>query len=385
MERTRADVVVIGGGMTGLGVAWRLRRLGVGQVVVLEAGEVGFKSTGQSSGGIRRQFETRLEIEMTLASLPFFDLLLGDATFTGRFNRVGYAFLAGPEQVGRIERACALQRAMGIDVRWLDRADLAERFPFCDLDGVEAGTFCADDGFIDPWAIVGWLVAACRAEGVTVREQSAVEGIEVAGGRVRGVRTADLIVEANVVVNAAGAWAGEVGTLAGMTIPVTPSPRVKYVTGPHPALPEGMPLIVDLPTGAYVRSDRGGAMVGVQPEPVATSFEVAVAPGQVEWMAERAAVRFPTLRGVAAERLIIGLYEVTPDGLPVAGAAPGVEGLFVAAGFNGHGIMHGPAVARAVAEEIVWGRAEVLDIGSLRVGRFGERGVAEATGVRAML
>ncbi|MGH2533260.1 MAG: NAD(P)/FAD-dependent oxidoreductase [Thermomicrobiales bacterium] len=381
----RADVVVIGGGITGLGVAWRLRRLGVERVVVLEAGEAGFKSTGQASGGIRRQFETRLEIEMTLASLPFFELLLDDAAFDGRFNRVGYAFLAGPEQVGRVERACALQQAMGIDARWLDRADLVEQFPYCDLIGVVAGTFCADDGFIDPWAVVGWLVTACRAEGVTVRERSAVEVIEVADGRVRAVRTADLTVDVEVVVNAAGAWAGMVGALAGVEIPVSPSPRVKYVAGPHPALPEEMPLIVDLPTGAYVRSDQGCAMVGVQPRKVETSFEVAVAPGQVEWMAERAAARFPSLRGVTAERLITGLYEVTPDGLPVAGAAPGVEGLYVAAGFNGHGIMHGPAVAQAVAEEIVWGRAEVLDMDRLQVGRFAAKGVVEATAARAML
>jgi sarcosine oxidase subunit beta len=384
-ETIQADVAIIGGGITGLSVAWQLRRLGVERVVVLEAGAPGFKSTGQSSGGVRSQFTTPLEIEMSLASRPFFDMLLADPAFTGTFSRVGYTVLAGSEQADSLIAAVGLQRSMGVKSEWIERADLAARFPYLNLDGLAGGTFCPDDGFISPWAIVAWLIDACREAGVTIREQCPVDTIMVERERVRGVASGALTVMADVVVNAAGAWAGEVGKLAGVDVSVSPSPRVKYVTGPHPALPTDMPLIIDLPTGAYVRSDGGAAMVGVKPLAPVVSFSTEVDPAHLPWMEEQASVRFPSLRGAAVAKLVTGLYEVTPDGLPVAGPAPDVAGFFVVAGFNGHGIMHGPAVARAVAERIVHGASETLDLAALRVDRAIDPHVFAATDARTLL
>ena len=151
---------------------------------------------------------------------------------------------------------------------------------------------------------------------------------------------------------------------------MTPSPRVKLLTDLHPALPSDMPLIVDLPTGAYVRSERGHAMVGVKPDRPATGFHVDADADLLGWMAERAAIRFPSLQTASLARVITGLYEVTPDHLPVVGAVPGLAGFFVVAGFNGHGIMHGPAAARALAELIVRERADVLDLDRLGPDRF---------------
>ena len=142
------------------------------------------------------------------------------------------------------------------------------------------------------------------------------------------------------------------------------------MTDPHPALPADMPLIVDLSTGAYVRSERGHAMVGVTPDRPATGFQIDASPDLLAWMAERAAIRFPSLRTASLATVITGLYEVTPDHLPVVGAVPGLDGFFVAAGFNGHGIMHGPAAARALAELIVQGHADALDLDRLRPDRF---------------
>jgi sarcosine oxidase subunit beta len=384
-ETIQADVAIIGGGITGLSVAWQLRRLGVERVVVLEAGAPGFKSTGQSSGGVRTQFTTPLEIEMSLASRPFFEMLLADPTFTGAFNRVGYAVLARPEQADSLIAAVGLQQSMGVNSEWIDRADLGARFPYLNPDGLAGGTFCPDDGFISPWAIVAWLVDACRAAGVTIREQSPVDSVMVERGQVCGVASEALTVMADVVVNAAGAWAGEVGTLAGVNVPVSPSPRVKYVTGTHPALPSDMPLIIDLPTGTYVRSDGGAAMVGVKPRAPVVTFSTDIDPAQLAWMEEQASIRFPSLRGAAVVKLVTGLYEVTPDGLPVAGPAPDVAGFFVVAGFNGHGIMHGPAVARAIAERIVHGASVVLDLDALRVDRPIDPHVTAATDDRTLL
>ena len=200
---------------------------------------------------------------------------------------------------------------------------------------------------------------------MTIHEQAPVEAIDADGGRVRGALTGALTVTADVVVNAAGAWAGRIGSLAGASIPVAPSPRVKLLTDLHPALPADMPLIVDLPTGAYVRSERGHAMVGVSRYRPRTGFRIDADADLLGWIAERAAIRFPSLRAASLVRVVAGLYEVTPDHLPVVGAVPGLAGFFVVAGFNGHGIMHGPAAARALAELIVSGRADSLDLDRL--------------------
>jgi sarcosine oxidase subunit beta len=259
---------------------------------------------------------------------------------------------------------------MGVASEWLEASDIPARFPYLDATGLVGGTFCRDDGFVNPWDVVSWLARRCRASGVTIHERAPVEAIDASGGRVRGARAGVLTVTADVVVNAAGAWSGGVGDLAGATIPVAPSPRVKFMTDPHPALPSDMPLIVDLPTGAYVKSERGHAMVGVKPDAPATGFDVDAGPELLGRMAERAAIRFPSLRAASLARVIAGLYEVTPDHLPLVGAVPGLGGFFVVAGFNGHGIMHGPAAAHALAELIVRGRADVLDLDRLRPDRF---------------
>lgn len=373
----RMDVIIIGAGIVGLSLAWHLRRLGVDRVMLLEAREPGQQSTGVASGGIRRQFGNRIEIEMTLTSWRFYQAVLSDYSFPGVFEPVGYAFLAGPEHIPRLKRAWNLQRAMGLSVRWLDFADLAEMVPFCDTRGLAGGTFCAEDGFIDPSDVAQWLLRECRCQGVVVRKHTPVDAIEISGGRVRAVHSGSMRIASDVVVNAAGAWAGAVGTLASVSIPIEPSPRVKFVTQAGLGLPSCTPLVVDLPSGTYVRSERGRTVFGVKPEKKVVSFDIDVDQDLLSWMAERACARFPGLRDAKVRGLIRGLYELTPDGLPLAGPVADLAGFYVAAGFNGHGIMHGPGVTQALAELVVTGHFESLDLKALCPDRFERTAPAE--------
>ena len=149
----RSDVVVIGGGIIGLTLACEVARLGAKDVVVLEAGEPGGQSTGRSSGGIRRQFGNRLEIEMTLAGLRFYESVFADPQFDGVFAQVGYAFLCGPDSADELARAWQLQQEVGLEVAWLDRPEPAERFPYVNSRTLVGGTFCQDDGIVDPWSL----------------------------------------------------------------------------------------------------------------------------------------------------------------------------------------------------------------------------------------
>lgn len=375
-ESDRAEVTIIGGGIVGLSLAWYLRKFGVERVTLVERGEPGRQSSGLPSAGIRRQFGSRFEIEMTLAGWRFYEEVFSSGTYAGTFDRAGYTFLAGPQQISTLARAWMLQQEIRMPVRWLSPAELAEMLPFCDLRGIAGGTFCGEDGFINPKVIVEWLLGQCRAQGVRILKNTAVDALTVSRSRIRTVRSGRTTFETDIVVNAAGAWAGAVGRLAGVSIPVEPSPRVKYVAKPAEAFPDNSPLIVDLSTGAYVRSHCGVVIVGVKPEKRIVSFRVDAPPDLLACMGERVSTRFPGVRHAKLKGVIKGLYELTPDCLPLAGPVAGIAGLYVVAGFNGHGIMHGPGVARAMAETIARGRSDTLDLEPLRPDRFERHPVA---------
>jgi sarcosine oxidase subunit beta len=370
-----ADVVIIGAGIVGLTLARELARAGVPRIVVFDAGAPGQQSTGRSTGGIRRQFGSALEIQLTQAALAFYEPMFADREFDGRFERDGYLFLAGPEQSHQLVAAWQLQRAAGVPTEWLDRDVLCERYPFIDLSGISGATWCPDDGFVDPWSIVQWLLRTCRSLGVVIRSQQRVDGIDVVHGHVRAVSVGADRIDTPIVVNAAGAWAGTVGDLAGVSIPVLPSPRIQLVTDLQQALPTTTPLIADLTGGGYVRAIQGRVLAGASPHPLPIGFEHEPGFDEIEAIAVRVSTRFPGLRDAGLSRVISGLYEVTPDGLPVVSFSEQVAGFCTVAGFNGHGIMHSPPLACAMADMIAFGRSERFDIAPFSARRFSDRSV----------
>lgn len=375
-ETIRADVAVIGAGLAGLWTAWHLRQLGVERVVVLERDYAGCELYGRFSAGVRRQFSTRIEIELTQASLPFFDLALREPHLRAEYEPVGYAFLADERHAAGLHDAWSLQQSLGVGSLWLDGTELAARFPYCDVDGIVAATFCADEFWLNPWELHQWLLQSCRAAGVSVYEHCPVTGIAVSGGSIHAALCERLVVETETLVNAAGARAREVSQMASSDVPISASPRVKYLIPAPAALPRTMPLVTDLRTGVYVRNERGEAIVGVKTpradDPDAPRDEAAL----FAWMRRQAARSFPALAAddgtVPPTRIIRGQYDVAPDGLPVVGPDTRIGGLFIAAGFNGHGVMHSPSVARAVAEQIVLGASQGVDVAPLSPARFSD-------------
>lgn len=173
-----ASAVVIGAGIIGLTLARRLALLGVPDVLVLDAGKPGHQSTGRSSGGIRRQFGNPLEIQMSLAGLRFYEGIVSDPEFRGAFCRIGYAFVTGKQHFRELKAAWQLQQEMGLAVDWLNEDDVADRLPYLDTDGLVGGTFCRQDGIIDPAAVVQWLLHCCDRLGVRVCANSSVDEIE---------------------------------------------------------------------------------------------------------------------------------------------------------------------------------------------------------------
>jgi glycine/D-amino acid oxidase-like deaminating enzyme len=367
---SRADVVIIGAGIVGLTIAYELARGGVARVIVFDAGSPGQQSTGRSTGGIRQQFGSELEIRMTQAALKFYEPVFSSTDFDGRFERDGYLFLAGKAQEGRLLAAWRVQQQMGVPSEWLDQETLRDRYPYIESSDLAGATWCAEDGFVDPWSIVQWLLRECRSRGVEIRSQQRVDAIDVAQQRVRSVTAGAERFEAPIVVNAAGAWAGAVGELAGVPTPVRPSPRIQLVTDLQQALPTTTPLVVDLMHGGYVRSIQRRVLAGASPRTIPIGFELEPRFEEVDGIATCVSRRFPDLRDVGISRVISGLYEVTPDGLPIASFSEHVAGFAIVAGFNGHGIMHSPPLACAMADIILHGRAERFDVEPFSARRF---------------
>ena len=373
---SRVDVVIIGAGIVGLTVAYELARGGVARIIVFDAGSPGQQSTGRSSGGIRQQFGSELEIRLTQAALKFYEPMFSSIDFDGRFERDGYLFLAGEAQQDQLLAALRVQHEMGVPSEWLDHKTLCERYPFIDSSNLVGATWCAEDGFVDPWSIVQWLLRECRSRGVEIRSQRRVDAIDVAHRRVRAVTAGAERVDAPIVVNAAGAWAGAIGELAGVSIPVRPSPRIQLVTDLQQALPTTTPLVVDLMHGGYVRSIQKRVLAGASPATIPIGFELEPRFEEVDDIATRVSMRFPGLRDVGISRVISGLYEVTPDGLPIASFSEHVAGFAIVAGFNGHGIMHSPPLACAMGDLILRGRAERFDVEPFSARRFSDGHVA---------
>lgn len=373
--------VVIGGGIVGLACAHALAERGV-RVTLCEKGSLGAGSTGRSAGGIRAQFSTPVNVALSLASLTVWD------SFEERFGvdiahrRVGYLFLAREaETAERLRDNVAMQNELGVPSEFLDPAATADRCEGLRADRFAGASYSPTDGFADPNLAVQGYAGAAREADVEIRTGVEVTGVRRDGERVVGVEiggtNGDERIDADYVVNAAGPWAGRVGKLAGVELPVVPRRRRIAVVDPEEPVPEDDPMTVDLDGQAYFRPEREGvALVGgewgedpeADPERYREGIGMEWAAEAVERVGETAAYFGPETR---IRRGWAGLYAVTPDNHPIIEET--VPGLITAVGFSGHGFMHAPATGTLVAELACDGEASLVDIESLESDRFEER------------
>jgi len=214
------------------------------------------------------------------------------------------------------------------------------------------------------------FAAAARRLGVRILEGHAVTGIEVRDGRVVGVQTAQGPFAVDVVVNAAGAWAAEIGRMAGLSLPIEPYRRQVFVTEPFTELPERLPMVIDFYPHFYFRREGPGILFGMTDLAEPPSFNTNMDWTFLEKVVEQALRRVPPLARASVRRGWAGLYDTTPDSNPILGRVPGLEGFVVAAGFSGHGFMLSPAVGECLAELIVTGESKAVDLTPLSINRF---------------
>lgn len=364
------DVVVIGAGIIGASCAFQLADAGLDVVIVDRHEAPAMGSTGLSAAGVRVQFVEPTNVALSLASIREYATFEERYGVDGGYRAVGYLLLVPDAQWEAHLAGVEVQRSLGAPVEVLDLEAVGERFAAFDPAGLAGATFGPIDGVVDPNTVTHTYLALARERGARVRLRSEVTAISSVGDRWELI-VGDHRLRAGTVVNAAGCWAGEVGGLAGVEVPVAPYRRMVYVTAPL-AGRATTPLTVDLGTGLYFRSEGERLLFGRSNPDEAPGFATGMDAGWLEPTLTAAMERFPWF---AEERLDTaaswyGYYEMTPDHNALIGASVDAPGWVDACGFSGHGVQQAPAVGRAVREEIVDGRATTIDIDPLRPERL---------------
>ncbi len=369
-----AEVIIIGGGVMGVSTAYHLALKGCRDILLLEREPFfGMQATGKCAGGIRYQFGTEINVRLSQLSLPMLDRFEEELGQPIDLRYCGYLFLlTSAEDVAVFRENVAMQHRLGVETEWLTPEEIGKMVPLLNLDGVLAGTFHAGDGLADPNGVVQGYVSGARRLGARLLNDVTVTDILTEGGRVRGVVTDQGEVAAPVVVNAAGPWAGEVGRMAGVDIPIEPVRRQIVVTGPLPGIPDDFPFVIDFARSLYFHREGRGLLTGMSNPDEPVGFDQSV---DTDWELthlEAAMERLPVLEQATLASHWAGLYENSPDAHPILGRIPELEGFYCIGGFSGHGFQHGPACGLLLAEEILDGQAHTLDISPLHIDRFRE-------------
>ena len=366
-----ADVVVIGAGVIGCSTAYHLAARGIVDVAVVEMGQVGSGSTSKSAAMLSLQF-CHDELSVRLAQLSYacymrFEEEIGVPI---DFKPTGWLSVGTASDAAELFDGARMLNRLGVATEVLDPAEIKRRYPEIRVDDLAVGTFGPDDGPFDPHMIVWGYARRAMALGARVHQGVRATGIEVTGGRLAGVHTTAGFIAAPIVVNAAGPWAGEVGRWAGVDVPILNRSRTILVTGTFPAIPSDRPFVEDVSAGWYYRPEGDGVLMGMGQEPVEDLADPPTSPAIVDAIIDAAVHRVPMLESASILTTWTGVRPLTPDGRPILGFVPGVEGLLLNCGWGGVGIIQAPMAGLLAAEVAANGRVTTMDIEPLSIERF---------------
>ena len=371
------EFLIIGGGVMGASVAYHLAKRQSGSILLLEkAPFFGQGATGKCAGGIRHQFSTEVNIQLSKVSIQMMKRFAEEMEQDIDLHFVGYLFLlSSEEQMADFQRNVALQHALGIETQILDRSAIARLAPLVNLDAepvIVGGTNYYEDGLADPNSVVQGYVKQARRLGADLRVNAPVVRILRAGDRVTGVEMVNgQQISAGKVILAAGPWSGKLAATADFDLPVTPLRRQIVVTRPM-GIPRDMPFLIDFAQSLYFHYESGGILTGMSNQHETSGEKEDVDQTWTLHHLEKAIARMPLLEKAQLLTQWAGLYEVTPDHQAIIGKLP-LDNFYTCTGFSGHGFMHGPVCGLLMAEELLDGQAHTVDIDPLRYERFSTR------------
>jgi len=381
-----AEIVIIGGGIVGASIAWHLTEAGCRDVLIVEREtHQGKGSTGKSMGGVRAQFATRPNIQMSLYSIPFYAAFEERLGQPADYRAQGYMFVATrPAHLEYLRTNQALQKSLGLkNVSMITRDEIVERVPQLRSDDILGGSFCATDGFVDPNSVMVGFTSVASERGAKLWRSTEVTAIRCDGSGFQ-VETSRGPVSTRTVVNCAGAWAREVAAMAGVDLPVEPLRRMLVPTEPFDGVSHAIPMVIDMTNGFHFRPESLGFLLAWNDPEEVPGYKTNFEPSFIEKILERAADRVPCFENLAInpKRAWAGLYEMTPDHHCILGPVAGFDGFFCANGFSGHGVMHAPATGKILADLILTGTTSVVDdVTVLSPARFAKGELLHETAV----
>jgi glycine/D-amino acid oxidase-like deaminating enzyme len=381
----RSDVVVIGGGAIGAAVAYFVRLLDPGTEVLVVERDPGYSlaSTLRASGGVRRLFSLPENIELSKYSIAFFENFADTMAIDGEAAEIGlkkngYLFIVPPAQRDVLRSNFETQQTLGCNVEWLEPDAVKGRFPSMNVDDLGAAVLSPDDGWLDPHSLLMGFRSKARSMGAEfiadevtglVRQGASIAAAELKSGE---------RIEASHFVNAAGAWAKEICAMADVQVPIEPLRRYEHFFVSQEPI-EPLPYIKDLERLAFRPEGRGyTGGVPTLNEPRGYNFEVDYTYfDRVVWPA--LAHRFPQFERTRCTSTMPGLYDQNDfDGNVIIGPGAGGLGNFhLLSGFSGHGLMHAPGCGRAMAELLLTGGYQTIDL-----TRFGYQRILDGTPLR---
>jgi sarcosine oxidase subunit beta len=364
-----AGVVIIGGGIQGLSLAYHLASLGVTGVRLIEARTLGSGSSGRSATIIGHGFPAEEDLAMTRLSFAAVSRFQEELGADPGYEPIGCLLLARPEEAPGLRNRHAVLRGLGVESALLTGDEILRLTPALNLDGVEVALHVPRDGNIDPHSMMQAYAHHARRHGAVLVEEVRATGLQVQSGRVVGVETTAGLISTPCVVNAAGFRAREVASWAGMALPITNLKRHIFVTGPVAAYARPIPFTYEAGVAWYMRREGPGLILGMG------AVESDEEDPQVDWsfldqVIEQSLRRAPALADAGVKTAWAGLRPVTPDDHPILGEVQHLGGFYNDCGWGGHGVMHAPAAGQVLAELIAHGRAEVFDLAPYRAERF---------------
>jgi glycine/D-amino acid oxidase-like deaminating enzyme len=368
-----AEAVIVGGGVMGSSILYNLAVRGVTDTILLEQNALASGSTSKSQAILRMHYSNEVTTRMAWESLRVFKEFEEITGGPSGYVRTGYVLIAGESDRGALEKNVALGRRLGVDTKVVSAADVREIAPVMSVRDDEAFAYEPESGYADTYTVTTGYARRARELGAQVRVETTVTGIEVTGERVTAVVTADERIETPIAVVATGPWSKPFLASVGVDVPLsTVRHQVLMLRRPEDRVPEH-PAVADLVNDFSARPDAGhltlmgvGEAESVGPDEYNQGVDMPV----VETYFGRMANRIPEMAHALFRGGWSGLFTTTPDWHPILDRVPGIEGLYCAVGFSGHGFKLSPMIGVAMAELITEGRGTTIDISMLGLGRF---------------
>ena len=374
--RNKAEVVIIGGGITGCGVAYNLAKMGLTDVVLVEKNFLSSGATGRCGGGIRQQFTTEWNIRLAMESVKRFEKMNDELDIDIEYEQGGYLVITDDEkELEEFKKNVKLQNKLGLDSKLITPSEAKEIVPYLNEDNILGATFCQSDGHAYPFRVVQGYAKKAKEMGVEINKFTEVKSIKKEDNKIKSVVTDRGEIKTNIVVNAAGAYSREIAGMIGVEMPNKPFRHEILATERYKHILD--PMIISFKYGIYFSQQKHGEIVGGIGDPdEPSSYNIKSSLKFVERFTSVLGKIVPAFKNLNIVRQWAGFYDVTPDAKPILGYTEGIDTLIQANGYSGHGFMVAPRVTELIAELIVDGKTS-MPIDELNLKRLEGETVGE--------